>query len=140
VALASPLGEALAGIKTRETRLEFMGVSAKRVLLSAYVASASTRASASTAHCAASPSSACPAKRTGGSRIPSVAALLAGTVGLAVGLFVVRYREIFFGMLNLALSMVFRTPARAPGRAPAPPTAPRRPPAPARRNAPAAAG
>ncbi|MEH3147904.1 MAG: branched-chain amino acid ABC transporter permease [Methylobacterium frigidaeris] len=40
VALASPLGEALAGIKTRETRLEFMGVSAKRVLLSAYVASA----------------------------------------------------------------------------------------------------
>ncbi len=40
VALASPLGEALAGIKTRETRLDFMGVSPKRVLLAAYVASA----------------------------------------------------------------------------------------------------
>ncbi|MBY0296784.1 MAG: branched-chain amino acid ABC transporter permease [Methylobacterium sp.] len=40
VALASPWGEALAGIKTRETRLDFMGVSPKRVLLIAYVASA----------------------------------------------------------------------------------------------------
>ncbi|GJD51537.1 hypothetical protein OPKNFCMD_4292 [Methylobacterium crusticola] len=40
VALASPLGEALAGIKTRETRLDFMGVSPRRVLLAAYVASA----------------------------------------------------------------------------------------------------
>lgn len=38
--LASPMGRALAGIKTRETRLEFMGVSARRVLLSAYVMSA----------------------------------------------------------------------------------------------------
>ena len=38
--LASPLGEALAGIKTRETRLEFMGVPARGVLLSAYVISA----------------------------------------------------------------------------------------------------
>ena len=38
--LASPLGEALAGIKTRETRLEFMGVPARGVLLSAYVLSA----------------------------------------------------------------------------------------------------
>ena len=28
--LASPMGRALAGIKTRETRLEFMGVSARR--------------------------------------------------------------------------------------------------------------
>lgn len=36
-----------------------------------------------------------------------LAALAAGIVGLAIGLFVVRYREIFFGMLNLALSMVF---------------------------------
>ncbi|HVK32887.1 MAG TPA: branched-chain amino acid ABC transporter permease [Burkholderiaceae bacterium] len=35
--------------------------------------------------------------------IGTAAALLAGAV---VGLFVVRYREIFFGMLNLALSMV----------------------------------
>ncbi|WP_407521912.1 branched-chain amino acid ABC transporter permease [Methylobacterium oryzisoli] len=35
------------------------------------------------------------------------AALIAGLVGLVIGLFVVRYREIFFGMLNLALSMVF---------------------------------
>ncbi len=35
------------------------------------------------------------------------AALLAGLAGLLVGLFVVRYRDIFFGMLNLALSMVF---------------------------------
>ncbi|MBE9607270.1 branched-chain amino acid ABC transporter permease [Acetobacteraceae bacterium H6797] len=40
VYLASPMGQALAGIKTREARLEFMGVSAKRVLLSAYVLSA----------------------------------------------------------------------------------------------------
>jgi branched-chain amino acid transport system permease protein len=38
--LASPMGQALAGIKTRETRLEFMGVSARRVLLAAYVLSA----------------------------------------------------------------------------------------------------
>lgn len=40
VALLSPLGEALAGIKTRETRLEFMGVSGRRVLLAAYAAAA----------------------------------------------------------------------------------------------------
>lgn len=33
--------------------------------------------------------------------------LVAGLLGLAVGAFVVRYRDIFFGMLNLALSMVF---------------------------------
>ena len=32
--------------------------------------------------------------------------LLAGLLGLIVGLFVVRYRAIFFGMLNLAISMV----------------------------------
>ncbi|BAT61247.1 leucine/isoleucine/valine transporter permease subunit [Variibacter gotjawalensis] len=32
--------------------------------------------------------------------------LLSGIFGLVVGLFVVRYREIFFGMLNLAFSMV----------------------------------
>ncbi len=38
--LASPMGEALAGIKTQETRLEFMGVPARRVLLAAYVLSA----------------------------------------------------------------------------------------------------
>ncbi|WP_137123845.1 branched-chain amino acid ABC transporter permease [Roseomonas sp. HF4] len=38
--LASPMGEALKGIKTRETRLEFMGVPARGVLLSAYVISA----------------------------------------------------------------------------------------------------
>jgi len=38
--LVSPLGEALKGIKTRETRLEFMGVPARGVLLSAYVISA----------------------------------------------------------------------------------------------------
>lgn len=38
--LTSPLGEALAGIKTRETRLEFMGVPARGVLLAAYVLSA----------------------------------------------------------------------------------------------------
>ena len=30
----------------------------------------------------------------------------AALFGLVVGLFVVRYREIFFGMLNLAFSMV----------------------------------
>ena len=33
-------------------------------------------------------------------------AVAGGVLGLAVGLFVVRYREIFFGMLNLAFSMV----------------------------------
>ncbi|GGC35339.1 hypothetical protein GCM10011504_12120 [Siccirubricoccus deserti] len=38
--LGSPMGQALAGIKTRETRLEFMGVPARRVLLFAYVLSA----------------------------------------------------------------------------------------------------
>jgi branched-chain amino acid transport system permease protein len=38
--LSSPMGEALAGIKTRETRLEFMGVPARGVLLAAYVISA----------------------------------------------------------------------------------------------------
>ncbi|HYZ33675.1 MAG TPA: branched-chain amino acid ABC transporter permease, partial [Crenalkalicoccus sp.] len=38
--LMSPMGQALAGIKTRETRLEFMGVPARRVLLAAYVLSA----------------------------------------------------------------------------------------------------
>jgi branched-chain amino acid transport system permease protein len=38
--LASPMGEALAGIKTRETRLEFMGVPARGILLAAYVLSA----------------------------------------------------------------------------------------------------
>jgi branched-chain amino acid transport system permease protein len=38
--LASPMGRALAGIKTRETRLEFIGVPARRVLLFAYVLSA----------------------------------------------------------------------------------------------------
>ena len=32
--------------------------------------------------------------------------IAAGLLGLVVGLFVVRYREIFFGMLNLAFSMV----------------------------------
>ena len=36
-----------------------------------------------------------------------VAALVSGLLGLVVGLFVVRYRDIFFGMLNLAISMVF---------------------------------
>lgn len=40
VYLASPMGQALSAIKTREARLEFMGVSARRVLLSAYVLSA----------------------------------------------------------------------------------------------------
>ncbi len=38
--LASPMGQALAGIKTRETRLEFLGVPARRVMLFAYVLSA----------------------------------------------------------------------------------------------------
>ncbi|WP_144182770.1 branched-chain amino acid ABC transporter permease [Elioraea rosea] len=38
--LASPLGQALPAIKARETRLEFAGISAKRVLLVSYVASA----------------------------------------------------------------------------------------------------
>jgi branched-chain amino acid transport system permease protein len=38
--LNSPAGQALAGIKTRETRLEFAGLSARRVLLLAYVLSA----------------------------------------------------------------------------------------------------
>ncbi|MBB5690103.1 branched-chain amino acid ABC transporter permease [Roseomonas alkaliterrae] len=38
--LVSPMGEALKGIKTRETRLEFMGVPARGVLLAAYVVSA----------------------------------------------------------------------------------------------------
>jgi branched-chain amino acid transport system permease protein len=38
--LASPLGQALPAIKARETRLEFAGISARRVLLVAYVASA----------------------------------------------------------------------------------------------------
>jgi branched-chain amino acid transport system permease protein len=36
-----------------------------------------------------------------------VAMLLSGVLGLVIGLFVSRYREIFFGMLNLAMSMVF---------------------------------
>lgn len=34
-------------------------------------------------------------------------AVAAGTVSVVVGLFVTRYRHIFFGMLNLALSMIF---------------------------------
>lgn len=38
--LDSPMGQALAAIKTRETRLEFMGIPARRVLLAAYVLSA----------------------------------------------------------------------------------------------------
>ncbi len=38
--LASPMGSALSALKTREARLEFMGVPARRVLLSAYVISA----------------------------------------------------------------------------------------------------
>ncbi|MCI0755195.1 branched-chain amino acid ABC transporter permease [Teichococcus vastitatis] len=38
--LASPMGQALAGIKTREARLEFMGASGRSVLLAAYVLSA----------------------------------------------------------------------------------------------------
>jgi len=40
VYLASPMGQALAAIKTRETRLDFMGVSSRQVLLAAYVLSA----------------------------------------------------------------------------------------------------
>lgn len=36
----------------------------------------------------------------------AMGAVLATIMGLVVGLFVVRYREIFFGMLNLAFSMV----------------------------------
>jgi branched-chain amino acid transport system permease protein len=36
-----------------------------------------------------------------------LAAVAATAVGLVVGLFVSRYRDIFFGMLNLAISMVF---------------------------------
>ncbi len=40
VYLASPLGSALSAVKTCETRLEFMGVPARRVLLAAYVLSA----------------------------------------------------------------------------------------------------
>lgn len=38
--LASPMGQALSAIKTREARLEFMGIPARQVLLSAYVLSA----------------------------------------------------------------------------------------------------
>ena len=38
--LASPMGQALAAIKTRETRLDFMGVSSRNVLLAAYILSA----------------------------------------------------------------------------------------------------
>lgn len=52
-----------------------------------------------------------------GQRLPSldgVLLILAGTgvsilLGMLIGAFVVRYREIFFGMLNLALSMVLFT-------------------------------
>jgi branched-chain amino acid transport system permease protein len=40
VYLASPMGQSLTAIKTRETRLDFMGVSARSVLLAAYVLSA----------------------------------------------------------------------------------------------------
>lgn len=36
-----------------------------------------------------------------------LAVMAATTVGMLVGLFVTRYRDIFFGMLNLAFSMVF---------------------------------
>jgi branched-chain amino acid transport system permease protein len=36
-----------------------------------------------------------------------LAAVISAAAGLVIGLFVMRYREIFFGMLNLALSMVF---------------------------------
>ena len=36
----------------------------------------------------------------------AIGPLMAMMFGLLVGLFVVRYREIFFGMLNLAFSMV----------------------------------
>lgn len=38
--LRTPAGEALGAVKTRETRLEFAGISARRVLLQAYLASA----------------------------------------------------------------------------------------------------
>lgn len=38
--LNSPMGQALAAIKTREQRLEFLGIPARRVLLAAYVLSA----------------------------------------------------------------------------------------------------
>ena len=38
--LASPLGRALAAVKSNETRLEYLGVSARRVLLLAYVIAA----------------------------------------------------------------------------------------------------
>lgn len=38
--LASPMGSALSALKTREARLEFMGIPARRVLLAAYVLSA----------------------------------------------------------------------------------------------------
>ena len=38
--LRSPLGEALGAIRTNETRLEYLGISARRVLLIAYVLSA----------------------------------------------------------------------------------------------------
>lgn len=38
--LRAPAGQALGAIKTRETRLEFAGIAARRVLLQAYVASA----------------------------------------------------------------------------------------------------
>jgi len=38
--LGSPAGSALGAIKTRETRLEFAGIAARRVLLQAYLASA----------------------------------------------------------------------------------------------------
>lgn len=37
----------------------------------------------------------------------ALSAIIAGLGGLVIGLFVVRYRYIFFGMLNLAFSMVF---------------------------------
>ena len=38
--LASPMGQALAAIKTNETRLEYLGLSARRILLVGYVISA----------------------------------------------------------------------------------------------------
>lgn len=38
--LASPMGSSLSALKTREARLEFMGVPARQILLSAYVISA----------------------------------------------------------------------------------------------------
>lgn len=40
VYLASPMGQGLSAIKTRETRLEFMGIPARQVLLAGYVLSA----------------------------------------------------------------------------------------------------